>query len=292
LFLSCIKKAGKEHLETITRGDLGAFVEHGQDRGLKASTVQMRMRAVNAFIRSLIENEVVHPDVLRKRMMIKVPDSLPRAIEPDDEKRLLSVIDDVRDRAMILVLLRTGMRIGELLQTKLGDVNLNEQRIVIFEAEKNRCGRVVYFSDDARDALKAWVRKRDPNKELLFYGMGRQSLTYGGARAMFTRYLRKAGLAHKSYSLHSLRHTNASELLNAGMPLECLKELLGHRCIEMTRRYARLTDKTREEQYFKAMAKIERGEIDGSYRCDCQLSAIHKAEELLSPHREELYEHP
>jgi integrase len=62
-----------------------------------------------------------------------------------------------------------------------------------------------------------------------------------------------------------MRHTCASELLNAGMRLECLQKLLGHTNAEITRRYARLTDKTREEEYFKAMERIERGEIDGDY---------------------------
>ena len=66
--------------------------------------------------------------------------------------------------------------------------------------------------------------------------------------------------------MHSLRHTYASELLNAGMRLECLQKLMGHQDIEMTGRYARLTDITRKEEYFRAMAKIEKGEIDGDYR--------------------------
>ena len=61
------------------------------------------------------------------------------------------------------------------------------------------------------------------------------------------------------------RHTFASELLNAGMRLEVLQQLLGHQDIEVTRRYARLTDKTREEEYFRAMAIIEKGGIDGDY---------------------------
>ena len=65
--------------------------------------------------------------------------------------------------------------------------------------------------------------------------------------------------------MHSLRHTFASELLNAGMRLEYLQLLLGHRNIEMTRRYARLTDKSREEEYFRAMAIIEQGGIHGDY---------------------------
>jgi hypothetical protein len=92
--------------------------------------------------------------------------------------------------------------------------------------------------------------------------------------------------------LHSLRHTNASSLLNAGIPLECLKELLGHTSVEMTRRYAKLTNKTREKEYFKAMSKIERGEIDGYYKLDLELQEILKEKELLTTYGEELPEHP
>jgi integrase len=83
-------------------------------------------------------------------------------------------------------------------------------------------------------------------------------LGYEAVRGRFERYLSQAGLTDSDHSLHSLRHTFASELLNAGMRLECLQQLLGHSCIEMTRRYARLTDTTRREEYFRAMAQIEK----------------------------------
>jgi site-specific recombinase XerD len=193
---------------------------------------------------------------------------------------------------MILVLLRTGMRIGELLELRLRDINLKERRIEIYEATKNRVGRVVYLSDDSYCALKKWFNKRDPQKESVFYAMGRRSMTYQGARAMFVKYLVKAGLADSGYTLHCLRHTFASELLNAGMRLECVQQLLGHSSIEMTRCYARLTDKTREEEYFRAMSVIERGEIDGHYRLDNQLQAVFEKKELLGPHREDLHARP
>ncbi|MGZ3648496.1 MAG: tyrosine-type recombinase/integrase, partial [Syntrophales bacterium] len=111
------------------------------------------------------------------------------------------------------------------------------------------------------------------------------------ARIIFHRYIAKAGLAHKGYSLHTLRHTFATELLNAGMRLECLQVLLGHRSIEETRRYARLTDKTREEEYFKAMSRIERRDRDGDDRRDHELEAVFETEELLAEYREELSEH-
>jgi hypothetical protein len=107
---------------------------------------------------------------------------------------------------------------------------------------------------------------------------------------MFCQYLQKANLSHKNYTLHCLRHTNASSLLNAGIPLECLRELLGHRSVELTRRYARLTNRTREKEYFKAMGKIERGEIDGYYKLDLELQEILEKKELLCQNGKKLYE--
>jgi integrase len=71
---------------------------------------------------------------------------------------------------MILLLLRTGMRIGELLNTKIREVHLAERRIDIFEAQKSRAGRVVYISDDALCAPKRWLKVRKPIDDSLFYG--------------------------------------------------------------------------------------------------------------------------
>jgi integrase/recombinase XerD len=292
LFLSFAAKAGRTGLDQIGREDLYGFIEHEQDRGSKPRTVDTRLKAVKAFLRFLIDQELVDPHVLSRRIAVKVPESLPRAMDPDDVRGLLSVIRHVRNRAMILMLLRTGMRIGELLSTKVRDVNFKDRRIEIYEAEKNRVGRVVYLSDDAVSALRRWFEKRDPDKELLFYAMGRDTMAYQSARVMFKKYLAKAELTPKGYTLHCLRHTCASELLNAGMRLECLQQLLGHSSVEMTRRYARLTDKTREEEYFRAMSIIERGEIDGHYRLDSQLQAVPEEKELLGPHGQELHEHP
>jgi integrase/recombinase XerD len=272
LFLIFFKKSGGKYLETVTREDLSSFIENEQDRGLKPNSVRTRLILLKIFFIFLIERDVIHQDVLKSRMRIKIPDSLPRAIDPLDINHLLSVIKNIRDRAMILILLRTGMRIGELLSTSINDVNLKEKRIEIFEAQKNRVGRVVYLSNDAHVALKKWFKERDPQIMNLFYIQKRQSISYETARIIFVKYLAKAGLSHKGYTLHCLRHTFASELLNAGMRLECLQQLLGHSSIEITRRYARLTDNTRKEEYFKAMTIIERGDINGHYRFNPALS--------------------
>lgn len=286
IFLAMIRDDGKTRLEEVTRKDVEAFVEHEQDRGMKITTIRMRLTGVQSFLRHLVEEGIVSPDVFGKRIRLQLPERLPRAMDHDDLQKLLSVIEGSRDQTMILVLLRTGMRIGELLNTKVIDVHVKERRIEIYEGEKNRMGRVVYLSDDVVIALKTWLGERNTWEEYLFYSRRRtDTMSYSTARSRFEKYIVKAGLTHKGYTLHTLRHTFATELLNAGMRLECLQVLLGHRNIEETRRYARLTDKTREEEYFKAMAVIERGDRRGNDRCDHELEAIFEKAELFTEYR-------
>lgn len=270
-FLQFLKTQGVGHLEGVSRKHLEAFVEHEQDRGMKPVSVKGRLGSIRAFLRFLTEENVVRPEVLARPIAVKVPDYLPRAMAPEDIRALLSVIHKPRDRAMVFMLLRTGMRIGELLSLKMENIDLSEQKVLIYEAQKTRVGRVVYFCSDAKEALVAWLKEKDPREDVLFYGRKYETLTYAAARMVFVKHLKKAGLDKKGYTIHCLRHTFASELLNAGMRLECLQPLLGHTSLEVTRRYARLTDRTREEEYFKAMALIEKGEIHGAYRFDHRL---------------------
>jgi site-specific recombinase XerD len=285
LFLSYLKKCGKSSFDQISRADLEAFVEHEQDRGLKITSVSNRMGSLYAFLRYLIDQQLIDAELLRRKIKLKVPDALPRAMDPEDVKRLLAVLDHVRNRAMILLLLRTGMRIGELLNTKVLDVHLTDKKILIYEGEKNRKGRAVCFSEDACQALSACLQQRDHEKEYLFYGRGDHPMSYNNARVIFSKYLKQAGLEHKDYSLHCLRHTYATELLNAGMRIECLQQLLGHSSIEMTLRYGRLSDKAREQEYFRAMAIIEGGQSDGFNQRNRQLPPLFEETQLLDPYR-------
>ena len=290
--LAFLTASGRPRVSDIKRSDLEAFVEWQQDQGRKLSTVRTSLARIYAFLSFLVEEEIISAEIMIRKVKLRLPERLPRAMEPEDVRRLLSVIDNIRDRAMVLVLLRTGMRIGELLNTRLSDLNIKERTITIFEGRKNRRGRVVYLSDDALAAVKAWLNKHDPHREYLFHARGRVTMCYTTARMMFEWYLKRAGLAHKGYSLHRLRHTFASELLNAGMRLEYLQELLGHDSIEVTRRYARLTDTTRRQEYFRAMARIERGEIHGTYQLDSELQTILKEKEQLALYSQKLCDKP
>jgi len=265
LFLDLYGRSGKRDLKEMERVDLETFIEHMQDAGLKISTVRTKQACLIAFLHFLIEQDVISGSVLKRPIKLKLPELLPRAMNPADVRKLLSVIDQTRDRALILLLLRTGMRIGEALGLRINDLDMRDRKVHLFQGEKNSMGRVLYLSDDVLFALKLWLRQRDQNKDFIFYGQGNKPICYSTGRSRFVKYIQKAGLEEKGYTVHCLRHTFASELLNAGMRLEVLQQLMGHQDIEVTRRYARLTDTTREEEYFRAMAIIEKGGIGGQY---------------------------
>ena len=283
-FLSFLHKNNTD-IWRLVRQDIAAYVENDQNSGLKIGAVKTKLRVIYTFIRFLVDQEILLPEILHKKLQIKLPELLPRAIPSEDIEALLAAIDKVRDRAMILLLLRTGMRIGELLNVKVADIILPERKILIYLGEKNYQGRVAYYSEDAESALQQWLEVRNNEKEYIFYSRNRAKISYGMAWTVMSNLLAKSGLAHKGYSLHSLRHTFATDMLNAGLRLEVLQQLLGHRSIEITRRYARMSDITRETEYFKAMAIIEQGARHEPYRVNTQLQAVFEKKKLVKTHK-------
>jgi site-specific recombinase XerC len=120
-FLVYLKGSGRDGLEAIDREAIGGFVEHQQDLGLTPSTISVRLRGLYSFLKFVVGRGELSAEVLARKLRIKLPQSLPRAIDPQAVRQMLGVIDHVRDRAIVLVLLRTGMRIGELLDRSFRD---------------------------------------------------------------------------------------------------------------------------------------------------------------------------
>ncbi len=289
-FMNFLKEE-RSSLLSLTRNDISAFVEYGQDRGLKPLSIIFHLKVIYTFIVYLVDQEVIAPEIMKPKIRIQKPDALPKAIPKEDVELLLDAITSVRDRALIMLLLRTGMRIGELLEVKLEDIILHDQKILIYIGSKNYEGREVYYSTDAEQALKHWLRIREKTRRYLFYGRSDKPLCYVAAWSVMRKTLERAGLGGKDYSLHNLRHTFATDMLNAGMRVEVLQQILGHQDIEMTLRYARLSDQRREEDYYRAMAVIEGGGISNEpYQRSTALQKVFEEKKLLSSHKKKLPE--
>lgn len=280
-FLSFLQN-NNQRLYTLTHKEIGSFVEFEQDRGLKPLSVINNFEVVSTFITFLVKQNVLPPEVREHKVKLKKPEVLPRAIPKEDVQLLLITLDKSLDRALILLLLRTGMRIGELLNVQLSDIISRERKILIYQGEKNYQGRVVYYSEDAAQALREWLQQRENKADYLFGSGHGRPISYTTAHRIMKILLQRANLTGKKYTLHSLRHTFATDMLNAGMRIEVLQQLLGHQEIGITMRYARLADHTREREYFQAMDRIEKGEHYEPERINNQLQKVFEEKKLLS----------
>ena len=289
-FMRFLDRQGSSLL-TLTRREIGAFVEYEQDRGLKVVSIIAHLRAIYAFVAYLVRQEVLPPEIMNPKVRMQEPDALPKAIPDEDIKSIFKAVTNVRDRALLMLLYRTGMRIGELLQVKVDDIILPNQTILLYVGSKNYEGREVYFSSDAEQALKDWLRTRDATKRYLFYGRSDNPLSYVSAWTAMRKALERAGLLDKGYSLHHLRHTFATEMINHGMRVEVLQQILGHQDIEMTMRYARLSNQRIEEDYYRAMRIIAGGGgSDEPYRRSTALQKVFEEKKLLKSHKKKLSE--
>jgi integrase len=111
-FLTLAQTYGRTRLDQLKPVDLEAFVEQQQDKGMKPATLRLRLMCIYSFLRYLVENENFPSNRFVRKIHIRIPEKLPKAMSPNDVHQLLAVVNDIRNRAMILMLLRTGMRIG------------------------------------------------------------------------------------------------------------------------------------------------------------------------------------
>lgn len=258
LFLRALPPECQMDISQVTHQDIEAFIEQQQDQDLAATTINRRLSVIRSFFTWLegsghyVGNNPVHDD-----HYLPEPDPLPRAMASQEVARLLAVIDDGMDRAIFLVLLRTGIRVGELLRLTVADVDLAQSALYIRRGGKNGRGRVVYLADDAREALAAWLKERQRFQvKPLFFTRQSHGLSRHTVNTRFQGYLKATGI-QSHYTVHCLRHTFATDLLNAEVPITTLQELLGHTTITITQRYARVSDATKRRQYFAAIQRVQ-----------------------------------
>jgi site-specific recombinase XerD len=239
--------------------DIDAWIEASAQRKLAPGTVATRLRLVQGFFGFLCDRGYLPQSPIRSpRHHILVPQDLPRPMAEEEVVAFFRVIDALRDRTIFLLMLRCGLRVSEVsgLQWAALDRTAGTLRI---DNSKGHVDRVVYLSPDVAKALQQWHALQPATTSYVFPSRmtrkGGAPLSVRQMRNCMTRYLKLAGIT-KAYSPHSLRHTFATQLLNAGASLEVVKELMGHRSLDVTLRYTQLYDRTKRAQYDQAMAQV------------------------------------
>jgi site-specific recombinase XerD len=163
-------------------------------------------------------------------------------LRDEEIARLLKVVHQPRDRALVMLMLRCGLRVEEVAQLKLAALDLRRGQVFVHQGE-NAKDRVVYLSDDAYEALVPYLRVRPVSrvKEVFLVDKGRcrgKAISVRGIKKCLEHYARQSKL---KVSCHQLRHTMATQLLNADTALVTIQDLLGHSRIRTTQRYCRVS---------------------------------------------------
>jgi site-specific recombinase XerD len=240
-------------LSEVTRKEIGVYVDHLLRKRRTPKTITCHLQTIRLFFDYLMNDEgrsMLNPVT---RISLRLPKPLPRHLKDEQVTRLFAVMRDPRDRAMFMLMLRCGLRVQEVAELTIDAVEYGRRQIFVFHG-KGAKDRVVYMSEDARSALLAYLEKRSSKARALFLvqkgPMKGKPLSVRGIQKRIEYYARKSEL---NVSCHRLRHTMATQLLNADADLATIQDLLGHSQITTTQRYCRVANLKVQRDYYKAM---------------------------------------
>ena len=240
----------------VTRKEIGLYVDHLLRKRRTPKTITCHLQTIRLFFDYLINEEgktILNPVT---RISLRLPKPLPRHLKDDQVTSLFAGIRDLRDQAMFMLMLRCGLRVQEVAELTVDAIEYGRRQIFVSHG-KGAKDRVVYMSEDARSALQAYLARRSSKARALFLvqkgPMKGTPLSVRGIQKRIEYYARKN---HLSVSCHRLRHTMATQLLNADADLTTIQDLLGHSQVTTTQRYCRVANLKVQRDYYKAMKLV------------------------------------
>jgi site-specific recombinase XerD len=245
-------------LEQATCEKIDDYIDHLHRKRLHPASINLYLVIIRVFYDYLrYEQGVALTNPVKQNRRLRVPKPLPRSLRDQEVERLFGAIKGKRDIAMFKLMLRCGLRVEEVSNLRLGDIDLKRRRIIVQQGKGGK-GRVVYTSDDAHDGLVAYLKARSHYrvKKVFLVEKGSykgQPISIRGIQKRMEYYAKKTGL---EVSCHRLRHTMATQLLNAEAEVETIQDLLGHNWITTTQRYCRVSNLKVQRDYFKALKNV------------------------------------
>jgi len=216
--------------DQLTEEQARAFLSELAGRGLSASTMNQAISAVRFFF-----HEVLHRALNCEIHYQRAPQRVPVTLTPEEVSRLLSAAPDLRARAALEIAYAAGLRLGEVLNLKLSDID-SGRMIVRVDQGKGKKDRNVMLSPALLETLRAYWRESRPRVWLFPGETGKRPLNATILQRGFVEAKLKAGIT-KPVSFHSLRHSFATQLLETGVNVRTIQALLGHRSLGTTQRY-------------------------------------------------------
>lgn len=234
-FLNYVKKDPSD----LTCQDVRNFLLAKKEDGLKATTLNLYNSAIRFFYRNVLH--ILWDDITVPRMIIE--HKLPTVLTADEVERLLDATEDLKYKAMFATMYSSGMRVSEVIHLHYDDISRTNMQIHVRDT-KNRMDRYTILSKRNLDLLtEYWFRKGRPKGILFPNKFTGQYLTVGTLEQVMRRSAAEAELP-KGVSPHSLRHSFASHLMEAGVEQRHIQALLGQRDPKSTEVYLHVSNKT------------------------------------------------
>jgi integrase/recombinase XerD len=249
------------------------FIDVQRERGLTTQTIRHRLTVLSNFYEFLIFEEIVNQNpvnAVRKRYLscYKIDSEIQthKIISIEEAASLINSILDIRDKAIIVLLLKTGIRRGELISLELSDINWSDNSILL-KPTKKRTNRLVYFDEETARILRRWLRVRaDRNKknsQALFISSWGKKIDRGAVKHLINKAAIRVGLhdvnsdrMEDHFSAHCCRHWFTTHLRRAGMPREFIQELRGDVRKEAIDIYDHIDKKELRESYLAHIPQL------------------------------------
>lgn len=245
-------------LEEATYDKIDLYIDYLLRKRMHPASINLYLTIIRVFYEYLKHEEhveLINP--VKPNRRLRVPRPLPRSLRDDEIATLFAAIKNRRDIAMFKLMLRCGLRVEEVANLSMGAIDIKRRRIMVLQGKGGK-DRVVYISDDALEALKTYLKLRSHSraKKVFLVEKGTykgRSISVRGIQKRIEYYAKKTRIA---VSCHRLRHTMATQLLNAEAEVETIQDLLGHNWITTTQRYCKVSNLKVKKDYFKAMQNV------------------------------------
>jgi len=243
-------------LTEVTRNEIGRYIDHLLAKRVAPKTATCHLQTIRLFYEYLITEEQMTITNPITKVSIRLPKPLPRHLKDDQAHKFLSIITDARDRAMCMLMLRSGLRVEEVSRLTVDAIDFGRNRLFVAQGKGGK-DRVVYVSKDARAALEAYLTTRASKARRVFLvqkgPLTGTPLSVRGIQKRIEYYARESKV---NVSCHRLRHTMATQLLNADADISTIQDLLGHTHITTTQRYCSVSNAKAQRDYDKAIELV------------------------------------
>ena len=249
----------KKDLLKITQKDCDTYLELLYQRKLSRNSISRKLSSIRSFYNYLKEEDLVKENYFKEINNPKKTANLPKYAKDNDLEKLFQSFDKKtplgqRNSLILEMLYATGIRVGELVKIKVNEIDIYNRSIKIHG--KGRKERIVYYGSYCEDALNIYLndgyKKLNTKKiDYLFINKNGNKLSSRYIGIIIDNAVRKCSIDYH-ISPHTLRHTFATDLLNAGADLMSVKELLGHSSINTTSIYTHVTSEQLKKVYEQA----------------------------------------